>query len=438
MTAPTGPPPADQAFHQRPATRRRIAHPPKVAVVGGSVGGLTAALVLRDLGCEVDVFERSTAELEGRGAGIALHPITVRYFEQHRPPDLAEVVVELPWLRFLDRGGAVRYEERMNYRVSSWNTLYRNLLAAFDPGRYHLGCEMVGLDQDPDRATVRFAGGETAAADLVVCADGISSRARAILQPRAKLRYAGYVAWRGVVPEWELTRSTAERLGDAITYHLTDRGHILLYPIPGRSGETAPGRRLQSFVWYRNYAEGGELEDLLTDRTGARRGSSVPPGWLRGEHAAWAREYAAAHFPTAAAEVVAGTRDPFVQVVFDAAVDRMAFGRICLIGDGAVSVRPHAAAGTAKACADAWALGAALRKAEGDAVAALEAWEWPRLELGHALLERARWIGDGSQFRRDWTPGDPRLRFGLYEPGDAVFPSGDGQGKDGTGRDGNP
>ena len=395
---------------------------PRVAVVGGSVGGLTTALVLRDLGCEVDVFERSTAELEARGAGIVLHPITVRYFEEHDPLDVARVVNRQPWLRFLDRDGSTCHEERMNYRFSSWNTVYRSLLANFDRDRYHLGYEMIGLSQDTDRATVHFADGEVATADMVVCADGVSSRARAILQPHIMARYAGYVAWRGTVSESELEPDTARRLGDAITYHLTDQGHILFYPIPGWSGELEPGRRLQNFVWYHNYAEGDELGDLLTDRTGIRRESSVPPGLMRDEYVAWTKEYAAERFPPVVTEVVTRTRNPYVQVILDIAVEQMAFGRICLLGDGPISVRPHAAAGTAKACADAWALGDALRVAEGDVPAALEAWEPGRLELGHAVLARARWIGDGSQFRHDWVPGDPRLRFGLYAPGDAVFP----------------
>ena len=395
---------------------------PRVAVVGGSVGGLTAALVLRDIGCEVDVFERSTAELEARGAGIVLHPLTVRYFEENRPLHAAKVVVELPWLRFLDRDGSIRHEERRNYRFSSWNTIYRNLLAHFDLDRYHLGYEMVGLDQDADRATVHLADGDTFSADMVVCADGVSSRARAILQPYIEPRYAGYVAWRGTIPESGLSPSAAERLGDAITYYLSDDGHFLVYPIPGIQGELEPGRRVQGFVWYHNYSEGDELDDLLTDRTGVRRESSVPPGFMRDEYVAWTKEYAAERFPAVLAEVVTRTAKPFVQVVFDVAVDRMAFGRLCLMGDGAISVRPHAGAGTAKACADAWALGDALQEAEGDVVAALAAWEPHQLRLGRALLERSRWIGDGSQFRHDWTPGDPRLRFGLYEAGDAVFP----------------
>ena len=395
---------------------------PRVAVVGGSVGGLTAALVLRDLGCEVDVFERSTAELEARGAGIVLHPLTVRYFEERRPLDVAKVVVELPWLRFLDRDGSTRYEERRDYRFSSWNTIYRNLLAHCDRDRYHLGYEMVDLDQDADRATIHLADGDTVSADMVVCADGVSSRARTILQPHIRPRYAGYVAWRGTIPESALSPGTAERLGDAISYYLADEGHFLVYPIPGLRGELEPGRRVQGFVWYHNYEEGSELDDLLTDRTGVRRESSVPPGFMRDEYVAWTKEYAAERFPPALSEVVTRTANPFVQVIFDVAVDRMAFGRICLMGDGAISVRPHAGAGTAKACADAWALGDALHEAEGDVVAALAAWETPQLELGHALLERSRWIGDGSQFRHDWVPGDPRLRFGLYEAGDVVFP----------------
>lgn len=395
---------------------------PRVAVVGGSVGGLTVALVLRDLGCEVDVFERSTAELEARGAGIVLHPVTVRYFEEHRPLDVAKVAVELPWLRFLDRDGSTRHEERRNYRFSSWNTIYRNLLDHFDRDRYHLGYEMVALDQDSDRATIHLAGGDTFSADLVVCADGVSSRARAILQPHIEPDYAGYVAWRGTIPESALSPRTAARLGDAITYYLSDEGHFLVYPIPGLRGELEPGRRVQGFVWYHNYNEGEDLDDLLTDRTGARRESSVPPGFMRDEHVAWTRQYATERFPPALAEVVNETANPFVQVIFDVAVDRMAFGRICLMGDGAISVRPHAGAGTAKACADAWALRDALREAQGDFDTALAAWEPRQLAMGHALLERARWIGDGSQFRHDWVPGDPRLRFGLYGAGDSVFP----------------
>ncbi len=109
--------------------------------------------------------------------------------------------------------------------------------------------------------------------------------------------------------------------------------------------------------------------------------------------------------------------DLFVQVVFDLDVPRMAFGRACLLGDAAFVVRPHAAAGTAKAAEDAWMLSAALAARPDDPVAALAAWEPGQLELGRKLQARTRAIGRRSQFDGNWRPGDPELIFGLHGPG---------------------
>jgi hypothetical protein len=51
----------------------------RAVVIGGSLGGLTAALVLRDQGWEVDILERKPEAVEGRGTGIVVHHSTVRY-----------------------------------------------------------------------------------------------------------------------------------------------------------------------------------------------------------------------------------------------------------------------------------------------------------------------------------------------------------------------
>ena len=390
---------------------------PHVGVVGGSIGGLTAALVLRDLGCEVDVFERSGTALEARGAGIGLHPVTTRYFSESSALDAAMVEIELPWLQFLSADGERIHQERMNYRFSSWNTIYRGLVQCFDDPRYHLGREVTGFEQDDQGVTVHFADGAACTFEMLVCADGISSQARARLLPGARTRYAGYVAWRATVPESELTSTTFEAFRDAITYSLLPAGHVLVYPIPSLDGSLAPGRRLANLVWYHNYEEGDALDDLMTDRCGQRQALSLPPGTVRAEHVAWTREFADAHMAPAIAEILHRTPEPFVQVIYDIDAERMAFGRIALIGDAAFAVRPHAAAGTAKACADAWTLGDALRDADGDPVAALARWEPGQLALGRQLLERTRDMGDRSQFRRNWVPGDPSLRLGLYGPG---------------------
>lgn len=390
---------------------------PRVAVVGGSLGGLTAALVLRDLGCEVDVFERSTAELESRGAGIVVLDETVRYFRERTDLELEQLTPATGYLRYLDRDGSVVYEERRRYRYSAWHTIYRALLGCFGREHYHLGKEMSGFSQQDEQVQVRFADGSAVEYDLLVCADGIASNARTVLQPQARPAYAGYVAWRGTVDERQLGRGVRDLLADSISYQVMSNSHILLYPIPGLEGSVAPGRRLANFVWYRNYAVGEELDDLMTDRDGVRRDITLPPGAARQAHLDELRAVAAAKLAPQFAEVVHRTRLPFVQVIFDIEVDQMAFGRVCLIGDAAFALRPHAAAGTAKAAADAWALAEALAATQGDLRSALPQWERRQLAVGRAVLERTRRNGNKSQFENTWRPGDPELIFGLYEPG---------------------
>jgi 2,6-dihydroxypyridine 3-monooxygenase len=115
--------------------------------------------------------------------------------------------------------------------------------------------------------------------------------------------------------------------------------------------------------------------------------------------------------------VVTGVAEPFLQAVFDIDVPRMRSGRICLVGDAAFAVRPHAAAGTAKAAADGWELAAQVAAHPGDLDAALAAWEQRQLALGRALLQRNREIGDASQRHGTFRPGDPALIFGLRGPG---------------------
>ena len=390
---------------------------PRVVVMGGSIGGLTAALVLRDAGCDVRVFERSAAALQARGAGIAALEATLRYLTGRGGRATSQVCSSTGWIRFVRADGGTEHERRHQYLFSSWNTIYRSLLELFDPDRYLLGAEVAGFDQDGDSVLVTLADGTTTDADLLVCADGVSSLARSRLLPGVTPAYSGYVAWRGTRPERDLTAAARERLGDAITYQVLENSHILVYPIPGLDGAVTPGERLVNFVWYVNVPAGEPLEALMTGRDGVRRAVSLPPGAATDAAVGGLRQAAAAALAPPIGEVVTGAAEPFVQVVYDIAVPAMAFGRACLLGDAAFAVRPHAAAGTAKAAADGWALAAELTAAGGDVPAALASWERSQLALGRALLARCREIGDSSQFGGTFRPGDQRLIFGLYGPG---------------------
>ena len=388
----------------------------EIAVVGGSLGGLTAACLLADAGHDVTVYERSPIELEERGAGIGFLPATYRYLVEHASISLDAVAVRTHHIRHLGRDGAVAHESAHQYLFSSWNTVYREMLACFDRSRYRLARELVAIELEP--LSLRFADGAVVRPDLAVLADGVGSTGRAALLPDALPQYSGYVAWRGVVPETRLTAATRAALDDAITYYVYANSHILVYPIPGSDGSVAPGERLVNIVWYRNYAAGADVGDLLVDSHGNRREVSVPPGAVRLEHIAEARAVAVARLPAPIAEVVLAIDHLFIQVVLDLDVPRMAFGRACLLGDAAFVVRPHAAAGTAKAADDAWTLRDALAVHPNDPAAALAAWEPAQLTLGRSLLGRTRSIGRRSQVDGTWRAGDPELIFGLHGPGE--------------------
>jgi 2,6-dihydroxypyridine 3-monooxygenase len=393
-----------------------VATSARVAVTGGSLGGLTAALLLRDLGHDVVVYERSAVELEQRGAGIGFLPASYRYLVERAGVDLDAISVTTERIRYLDRRGAVTHDQPHRYRFSSWNTVYRQLLACLERDRYLLGHEVAGFEQDGDEVQVTLSGGRRVGVDMLVGADGVGSKLRRTLLPAVEPAYSGYVAWRGMVAESELDAAALAAVGDAITYYVYANSHILVYPIPGADGSVLPGRRLINFVWYRNYLAGGDLDDVLTDVDGARREVSLPPGAARAVHVAELRATAASRLPPVLAEVVAAAAQPFVQVVLDVEVPAMAFGRVCLIGDAAFVARPHTAAGTAKAADDGWALAAAMADHAGVADA-LTAWEPGRLALGRELVARTRRVGRRSQVEGTWTPGDPELIFGLYGPG---------------------
>jgi 2,6-dihydroxypyridine 3-monooxygenase len=389
----------------------------RAAVVGGSIGGLTSALLLRELGFAVDVYERNPALLENRGGGIVLQPTTMKWFGERSARRIEELSTVTRYVRYLGQGNEVLHEDPVEWRYSSWGTIYRALLDDFGTGRYHLGEFCTGFDQDAGSVTLRFVSGRIERADLVVFADGITSTARKRLFPDLEREYSGYVGWRGTVPEDNVSEETRGLLGEALTYSVARDTHIILYPIPGMDGGIAKGQRLLNYVWYRNVPAGPQLDELTTDLRGFECPVSVHPGQVQQRFVDEMRAAAAELLAPAAAETVIRTQQPYLQVVFDTRIPAMAEGRVAIIGDAAFAARPHAAAGTAKAADDAWTLYEHLRTPGGDIPAALERWEPAQLRLGNQLIDRVARMGHRSQVTNTWTSGDPDLRFGLYGPG---------------------
>ena len=394
-------------------------NPLQIAIAGGSIGGLTAGILLHELGHDVHIYERSTDALEGRGAGIVVLPMTERYFTERGSAlgegqaGAADVALTLTNWSYVDESGSIVDEAATYNRFTSWNTLYRALLEVL-PGD-HLSHYVTGCVPTPEGVTVSFGHGESRNCDLLVAADGIASTVRAIVSPNTTTDYAGYVAWRGTVLESDLEADTAATFEDAMVYQVLDHAHILAYAIPGPGDSIVPGERALNFVWYRN-APGTEFEELMVDRNGVHRPATMPPGLAQDRFVAELRQDAERLLAPQLRELVLACEEPFIQAIFDMAADRFVHGRIALVGDAATALRPHVAAGTAKACADGWALRDHLGTGH-DLDASLADWERQQLELAQTVAGKSRRMGERAQFESTMVPGDPEWRFGLFGPG---------------------
>jgi 2-polyprenyl-6-methoxyphenol hydroxylase-like FAD-dependent oxidoreductase len=93
---------------------------PKVVVVGGSLGGLFNAIALRSLGCEVEVFEKSSGLMKDRGAGIVFQQEVAEFLTRYEVAPLESVVVPVRTRRYLGPDGSVMQEGPMPQAMTSW------------------------------------------------------------------------------------------------------------------------------------------------------------------------------------------------------------------------------------------------------------------------------------------------------------------------------
>jgi 2-polyprenyl-6-methoxyphenol hydroxylase-like FAD-dependent oxidoreductase len=173
----------------------------RVGIVGGSIAGCAVAIALDRLGCDVDVFERSSGVLRDRGSGIAI-PLPLRdelIAGPYLPSDYAHCVVERHWW-ILDDGSAQgrRLWEQTGVGVhNNWGLLWRSLRAGVADAHYHDGVSVRGFEDDGGGVVARFADGSSERFDVLIGADGYRSFIRGQLQPDSRCEYAGYVLWRG-------------------------------------------------------------------------------------------------------------------------------------------------------------------------------------------------------------------------------------------------
>jgi 2-polyprenyl-6-methoxyphenol hydroxylase-like FAD-dependent oxidoreductase len=360
-------------------------------VVGGSIAGLFTAAFLRRAGWRVDVYERSTTELVGRGAGIfASHFELLEALEALGLSTSGIGVIALGRIS-LDRSGRVFASKRQLQIVTSWDRIRQLLFSVIDPSRYHLGHTFERVEARTDGVRVRFANGVVRDADLLVGCDGSRSSVRAQFAPDIQPVYAGYFLWRGTPHERDLSPATRNTLFPNYSFYLAEHTQVLGYPIPGTGDEFEPGRRRYNFAWFK-VADDDALATMLIDRDGHTHQHSVPPPLVRPELIAAMREEAVDTLPPQYVDCVQQMQQPFFTPISDFAMPTQAFGRVAMVGDAAATIRPHAGFGVSKAASEARRLGELLTDA-ADTDAALKEYDLERAELSRRIVAHGRRLG---------------------------------------------
>src|SRR5262249_8977575 len=144
----------------------------RALVIGGSMSGLLAGLMLRARGWDVDVFERVESELSGRGAGIVAQPELIAILEALRL-DTRELGVELTTRQILDSAGRVNGRIDCPQVLTAWERVFRVLRDDFPSQHYHRGIGLKRFTQSAGAVVAHLSDGRSLAGDLLIGADGL-------------------------------------------------------------------------------------------------------------------------------------------------------------------------------------------------------------------------------------------------------------------------
>jgi salicylate hydroxylase len=317
----------------------------KVAVVGGGIGGLTAALALLRQGIDVDVYEQAP-ELKEVGAGVQISSNGTRVLYALGLQEAVERVSSIPTakeIRLWNTGqtwklfdlGAVSIElYGFPYVLMHRRDLHGILaeaIARLKPDALHLGMRCTDVVQSDRSVTLRFATGESAEAPLAIGADGVHSHIRASLFGPSSPQFTGCIAWRGIVPVERLPPQVSRTCG---TNWVGAGGHVVHYPL--RRGE------LMNFV--------GILE---------RTDWQVESWTIRGTTEELANDFRGWHADVHA--IIRNVDEPYKwALMVRPPMPRWTKGRVTLLGDACHPMLPLLAQGAVMALEDGFVLARCL------------------------------------------------------------------------------
>jgi salicylate hydroxylase len=342
-----------------------------VAIVGGGIGGLAAALALTRRGIDVEVYEQAQ-ELRELGAGVQLSANGTRVLHALGLKEALEKVQVLPSgkaIRLWNTGQSWKLfdlgMESIERYGSPYITIHRGdlhgaiaqgLLQA-KPDAIHLNRKCIGLTQHADHVVLRFETGEPVTAKIVVGADGVHSVVRESLFGAAKPEFCGIIAWRGVVPMDRVPASISRTIG---TNWVGPGGHVVHYPL--RAG------KLLNFVGM------GERTDWTVE------------GWnVRGTTAEVLNDFRGWHPDVHA--LIRNIDVPYKwALALRPTMDAWSKGRCTLLGDACHPMVPFLAQGANMALEDGLVLARCVEKYPDDDAAALKSYEAARRERANKVV----------------------------------------------------
>jgi salicylate hydroxylase len=389
--------------------------PPRIAIVGGGIGGLAAAAFLRRRGLPATVYEQAR-RLTEVGAGLVVAPNAARLLRRLGVlRELGERAVRLDtgWEFRRWQDGTVLSAENLTaacerlYGEHTYTVHRADLVRVIQsqvPARdVRLGRKCVGLERAGGAVRLRFADGQSVEADVVIGADGIHSTVRSALFGVSPATYSGLCAFRALVPAAEAPEFARR---PAQTLWIGPGHHLVHYPV-------SAGKQVNLVA----FAPAG-------DYTVESWTATATAGEFLAEFAGWDRRLTGL--------IRAGGTPGRWALLDRAPLPRWSQGGITLLGDAAHPMFPFFAQGAAQAIEDAAVLARCLSQDPDDPAAALRRYEGLRIprttRLQAASHGRARLnhLPDGPEQReRDasFARQDPLVANGWiysYDPDAAM------------------
>ena len=364
----------------------------RVAIIGGGIGGLTAANALSRAGIEVAVYE-AAAELREIGAGVALHPNAMKVLRAIGVEDGVRAVagrsqwqVLRNWKTGRVIGKTSRRQQAASFGIEGATVHRADLLdvlaGALPAGMVTLGKRCTQVRTDGDAAAARFADGSEIEADVIVGADGIHSAVRAGLFGPDAPRFTGKICYRSVVAAAAVRGARPSADGAQWpraegAQWLGPHGTIVLYPLRGEELINVVCHYDDASYRHESWITECRREEVLERYA----------GW----HESLLRLFAAA-----------GTwykwalydRDP---------IPRWTRGRVTILGDAAHPMLPYLGQGACQAIEDGAVLATALSAEAADPLAGLDRYERTRRPRASQVVLTARERGLSNHLTSPWA-----------------------------------